>query len=100
LKQVYVGFISEFTALAQLCPIFFQMNLDGKNGFIGCEHYAPGESHRFVTINRDIEEKSLIELFQNKGQFTSFVNVVTATCARVLPPRQGGKGERVCRALI
>ncbi|KAJ7912720.1 hypothetical protein B0H13DRAFT_1488514, partial [Mycena leptocephala] len=73
-----------------------QMNLDGKNGFIGCEHYAPGESHRFVTINRDIEEKSLIELFQNKGQFTSFVNVVTATCARVLPPRQGGKGERVC----
>ncbi|KAJ7923825.1 hypothetical protein B0H13DRAFT_2316176 [Mycena leptocephala] len=73
-----------------------QMNFDGKNGFIGCEHYAPGESHRFVTINRDIEEKSLIELFQNKGQFTSFVNVVTANCARILPPRQGGKGERVC----
>ncbi|KAJ7850344.1 hypothetical protein B0H13DRAFT_1905751 [Mycena leptocephala] len=73
-----------------------QMNLDGKNGFIGCEHYAPGESHRFVTINRDIEEKSLIELFQNKGQFTLFLNVVTANCARVLPPRQGGKGERVC----
>ncbi|KAJ7891064.1 hypothetical protein B0H13DRAFT_2340715 [Mycena leptocephala] len=57
-----------------------QMNLDGKNGFIGCEHYAPGKSHRFVTVNRDIEEKSLIELFQNKGQFTSF----------------GAKGERVC----
>ncbi|KAJ6513998.1 hypothetical protein DFH09DRAFT_1374151 [Mycena vulgaris] len=73
-----------------------QMNLDGKYGFIGCENFAAGQSHRFVTINRDVDEDLLIELFQNNGQFKSFVNTITATCARVLPPGQGGKGERTC----
>ncbi|KAJ7661189.1 hypothetical protein B0H17DRAFT_1144712 [Mycena rosella] len=73
-----------------------RMNLDSKYGFIGCENYAPGESHRFITINRDVDEEPLLEVFQNNYRFASFVNVITANCARVLPLRQGGKGECVC----
>ncbi|KAJ7196031.1 hypothetical protein GGX14DRAFT_327140, partial [Mycena pura] len=73
-----------------------ETNFDGKNGFIGCQHFAQGQKHRFVTINRDVDEALVRELFQNNGRFTSFVNVVSAKCARVLPPRQGGKGDRKC----
>ncbi|KAJ6464091.1 hypothetical protein C8R45DRAFT_840549, partial [Mycena sanguinolenta] len=73
-----------------------ETNFDGKNGFIGCQNYAPGQKHRFVTINRDVDEEHLRDLFQNNGRFTTFVNVVSANCARVLPPRQGGKGDRKC----
>ncbi|KAJ7775009.1 hypothetical protein B0H16DRAFT_1265082, partial [Mycena metata] len=73
-----------------------QMNFDGKYGFIGCQNYSAGGKHRFVSINRDVDEDLLRELFQNNGRFTSFVNVVSTNCARVLPPRQGGKGNRKC----
>ena len=75
------------------------MNFDGKNGFIRCQNFAHGEKHRFVTINRNVDKELLRELFQNNGQFTSFVNVVSANCARILPSRQGGKGDRKCREL-
>ncbi|KAJ7510558.1 hypothetical protein B0H11DRAFT_2401870, partial [Mycena galericulata] len=73
-----------------------QMNFDGKLGFIGCQNYAVGQTHRFITINRDVDEDLLLELFQNKGQFKSHVNVPTDDCARVLPPRQGGRGNQKC----
>ncbi|KAJ7033971.1 hypothetical protein C8F04DRAFT_906737, partial [Mycena alexandri] len=67
-----------------------KMNFDGKNGFIGCQNYSAGsKKHRFVTINRDVDEDLLRELFQNNGRFIS-------NCACVLPPCQGGKGNRKC----
>lgn len=77
-----------------------QMNLDGKLGFIGCQNFAAGEKHRFMTIHRDVDEDLLLELFQNKGQFKSHVKVPTDDCARVLPPRQGGKGAQKCRTSL
>jgi hypothetical protein len=48
------------------------MNLDGKNGFIGCQHFRPGDgnSHRFVSIYRDVKEEFVIELLRNNGKFT------------------------------
>ncbi|KAJ7254436.1 hypothetical protein C8J57DRAFT_1236679 [Mycena rebaudengoi] len=75
------------------------MNLDGKHGFIGCQNYRPNErSHRFVTISRDVKEHLLRELLANDGKFTSDVAIESesAVCARVLHPRSGGKGARLC----
>ncbi|KAJ7038863.1 hypothetical protein C8F04DRAFT_1392709 [Mycena alexandri] len=75
-------------------------NLDGKNGFIGCQNYSAGQSrtHRFITINRDVKEDLIRELLANNGKFISDVNLDSgsALCARVLPPRSGGKGDRLC----
>ncbi|KAJ7119239.1 hypothetical protein C8R43DRAFT_1152428 [Mycena crocata] len=76
------------------------MNFDGKFGFIGCQFYRAGESrsHRFLTINRDVKEDLLRELLANNGVYKSDVNIdsESAKCARVLPPRNGGKGDRLC----
>ncbi|KAJ7440399.1 hypothetical protein B0H11DRAFT_1660472, partial [Mycena galericulata] len=76
------------------------MNFDGKYGFIGCQNYRSGEarSHRFVTIWRDVKEDLLRELLTNDGVFISDVGVdpESAVCARVLHPRNGGKGARLC----
>ncbi|KAK7019126.1 hypothetical protein R3P38DRAFT_2715272 [Favolaschia claudopus] len=73
-----------------------QMNYDGKYGFIGCQFYAPNQQHRFVSIYRDADEHLVLELFQNNGEFLSPPTAISASCARVLPPRQGGKGDQVC----
>ncbi|KAJ7138641.1 hypothetical protein C8R46DRAFT_1321667, partial [Mycena filopes] len=77
-----------------------QVNLDGKNGFIGCQNYRAGtaRTHRFISINRDVKEDLIRELLANNGRFTSDVHLdpETATCARVLHPRSGGKGDRLC----
>ncbi|KAJ7701050.1 hypothetical protein B0H16DRAFT_1834219 [Mycena metata] len=53
-----------------------QMNFDGKYGFIGCQNYSAGGKHRFVSINRDVDEDLLRELFQNNGRFTSAVREI------------------------
>ncbi|KAJ6466503.1 hypothetical protein DFH09DRAFT_1381711 [Mycena vulgaris] len=77
-----------------------EMNFDGKLGFIGCQKYSPGEarSHRFQTIHRDVKEDLIRELLANDGVFKSDVGIdpASAECARVLPPRSGGKGDRLC----
>jgi hypothetical protein len=77
------------------------MNFDGKHGFIGCQNYSAGEgrSHRFQTIHRDVKEDLIRELLANDGVFKSDVGIdpASAVCARVLPPRSGGKGDRLCR---
>ncbi|KAJ7171599.1 hypothetical protein C8R43DRAFT_944205 [Mycena crocata] len=75
-----------------------EINFDGKWGFIGCQNYRytdPPHSHCFKTIHRDVKEDLLIELFANNGVFQSDVAVdsESAVCARVLPPRSGGKGD-------
>jgi hypothetical protein len=80
------------------------MNLDGKHGFIGCEYYRPDESrsHRFLTIYRDVKEGFVVELLANNGKFRSDTSIdpTSASCARVLHPRSGGKGDRLCRMLF
>ncbi|KAJ6474737.1 hypothetical protein DFH09DRAFT_1343071 [Mycena vulgaris] len=77
-----------------------EMNLDGKHGFIGCQNYRAGDSrtHRFTTIQRNVKEDYICELLSNDGVFTSNVGLdpQSAVCARVLPPRSGGKGDRLC----
>ncbi|KAJ6527896.1 hypothetical protein DFH09DRAFT_1285635 [Mycena vulgaris] len=77
-----------------------QMNLDGKYGFIGCENFAAGRSHRFVTINRDVDEDLLIELFQNNDRVvreSALVPTLTSKNGNII------KGElirRKCNATI
>ncbi|KAJ6453615.1 hypothetical protein C8R47DRAFT_1083362 [Mycena vitilis] len=39
-----------------------QMNFNGKKGFIGCQNFATGQKHWFVTINRDVDEELLLDL--------------------------------------
>ncbi|KAJ7491316.1 hypothetical protein B0H11DRAFT_1911939 [Mycena galericulata] len=77
-----------------------EMNLDGKNSFIGCQNYRAGEArtHRFITIHRDVKEEYIRELLTNGGTFKSGVGLdpQSAVCARVLPPRSGGKGSQLC----
>ncbi|KAJ7120131.1 hypothetical protein C8R44DRAFT_877592 [Mycena epipterygia] len=84
-------------------PVYRQLkaiNLDGKSGFIGCQKYRAGEprSHWFRTIQRDVKEEYLRELLANDGKYQSDLGVdpQSAVCARVLPPRSGGKGDRQC----
>ncbi|KAJ7086972.1 hypothetical protein C8R44DRAFT_900928 [Mycena epipterygia] len=86
-------------------PVYRQLkeiNLDGKHGFIGCQNYRMGEtrSHRFRTIHRDVKEEYLRELLPNDGKYQSDpgLDPQSAVCARVLPPRSGGKGDRLCRS--
>ncbi|KAJ7131025.1 hypothetical protein C8R44DRAFT_904076 [Mycena epipterygia] len=47
----------------------FKMNFDGEFGFIGCQNYRPGDprGHRFITIQRDVQEDLLRELLANDG---------------------------------
>lgn len=79
------------------------MNLDGKKGFIGCQNYCKGDdprSHHFISIPRNVKEEFLVELFQNDGKFKSDISSFESDienlkiCARVLPPRSGGKGKQ------
>lgn len=78
-----------------------KVNHFGKSGFIGCSEWVRGKSyeHRFMGIPKDVKEDLLIELFESEdGSFKQHVD--TKECARVLHPRNGGKGRQECRKFI
>lgn len=78
-----------------------KVNHFGKSGFIGCSEWVRGKSseHRFMGIPKDVKEDLLIELFESEdGCFKTRVD--TKECARVLHPRNGGKGRQECRKLL
>ncbi|KAJ7142783.1 hypothetical protein C8R44DRAFT_726114 [Mycena epipterygia] len=58
-----------------------EMNFDGKFGFIGCQNYRAGDprGHRFITIQRDVQEDLLRELLANNGVFQSDMNIDSET---------------------
>ncbi|PPQ70451.1 hypothetical protein CVT24_013272 [Panaeolus cyanescens] len=72
----------------------------GRLGFIGCTAFykGPGDKtkHRFVTIPNGVKEELLIELFESKDGSFAQKNLSTTACARVVHPRNGGKGYREC----
>ncbi|KAJ7049788.1 hypothetical protein C8F01DRAFT_1264828 [Mycena amicta] len=76
------------------------VNADGKEGFVGCSNYSPGElSHRFIPIPRDVPEAMTAELFQNNGVFLSGIGLGSqyGHCANIQPGRNGAKGSKLCR---
>ena len=100
------------------CSVWFieaehtsQENLDGKTYFVGCSRWNQGSAaraHRFISIPKEIDEELLRELFQNNGQFknpdaisnSEVLAQGSGKCAYILPPRNGGKGRRLCRKYL
>ncbi|KAL1694681.1 hypothetical protein GGG16DRAFT_100370 [Schizophyllum commune] len=77
------------------------MNYDGKEGFIGCSCWRPGDKngdHRFYVIPRQISEHHIIELFKNNGRFDAadLVEADLQPCVRMRALRNGGKGKQIC----
>lgn len=83
------------------------MSLDGKNYFIGCSGYQDGDKahgHRFIGIRPDVDEKLVVGLLKNKGQFKhgqQHGNLVAGAggCASVLSPRSAAKIKYGCGKL-
>ncbi|KAF9494598.1 hypothetical protein BDN71DRAFT_1507567 [Pleurotus eryngii] len=82
-----------------------EKNFDGKKSFIGCQGWRKGDqarSHRWATIPRNINEGLLLELFRNKGSYTTStmnrlkINLpADSKCSYVCPP-QNAKGQKKC----
>lgn len=80
--------------------IVIKKNLDGHRHFIGCSLWKrsdPVNSHRFMSLPTDINERLVVELFQNKGRFNGQPLDGVKKCARVVPIRNGAKGRQECR---
>lgn len=68
---------------------------------MGCSGWVheKANTHRFEPIPRDIKESLVIELFSNEGVFKD-QNLASKDCARILHPRHGGRGQRICRECL
>ncbi|EDR04794.1 uncharacterized protein LACBIDRAFT_330283 [Laccaria bicolor S238N-H82] len=74
-------------------------NLDSHKYFIGCSGWKrtdPVNSHRFMSLPTDINDRLVVELFQNKGRFNAFPLSNIKKCAQVIPVRNGAKGRQQC----
>ncbi|KAL1943444.1 hypothetical protein VTO73DRAFT_4519 [Trametes versicolor] len=79
---------------------------DGKYHFVGCSSWSRndpdgGRRHRCIMIPLNVTEQLVLELFQTRGKFKTFLDGADCAisgykCTYMAPPRSGAKGDHKC----